>query len=97
MSKFGELISADVPVLIYFYAQWNEGSKSMQPVIHDVAAAMGDQLRVIKIDVEKNKDLSDALRIKNVPTMMIYRNGAMVWRQTGTLEANALIAISKAL
>lgn len=93
MSKFGELISAQVPVLLDFYADWNEQSVNMHPVIKDVAAALGDKAKVIKIDVEKNKELSDALHINGVPTLMIYKNGEMVWRQSGDLDANTLIGL----
>jgi thioredoxin 1 len=93
MSKFGELISAQVPVLIDFYTDWNESSIAMHPVIRDVAAALGDKAKVIKIDVDKNKELADALRIKGVPTLMMYRQGQMVWRQSGELDANSIITI----
>lgn len=93
MSKFGELISANVPVLIDFYTEWNESSLAMHPVIRDVAAALGDKAKVIKIDVDKNKELAEALRIKGLPTLMIYREGQMVWRQSGELDANTLISL----
>jgi thioredoxin 1 len=93
MSKFGELIQAKTPVLIGFYADWNEQSGDIHPVIRDVAAALGDKARVIKIDVDKNQELSDALRIKTLPTLMIYKDGQMVWRQSATLDANSIIAI----
>lgn len=93
MSKFGELISAQVPVLIDFYTDWNEASVAMDPVIRDVAAALGDKAKVIKIDVDKNQELTDALRIKGLPTLMIYKEGQMVWRQSGEIDANSLITI----
>ena len=93
MSKFGELIQAKTPVLIGFYGDWNEQSGDIHPIIRDVAAALGDKARVIKIDVDKNQELSDALRIKTLPTLMIYKDGQMVWRQSATLDANAIIAI----
>jgi thioredoxin 1 len=93
MSKFGELISADIPVLIDFYTEWNESSISMHPVIRDVAAALGDKAKVIKIDVDKNQDLAEALRIKGVPTLMIYKEGQMIWRQSGELDANTIISL----
>lgn len=91
MSKFGELISAQIPVLIDFYTDWNEPSVSMHPVIRDVAAALGDKAKVIKIDVDKNKELADALRIKGLPTLMIYKDGQMMWRQSGEIDANTII------
>lgn len=93
MSKFGELINAPIPVLIDFYTEWNDQSVSMHPVIRDVAAALGDKAKVIKIDVDKNQELADALRIKNLPTLMIYKEGQMVWRQSGELDANTLIGL----
>lgn len=93
MSKFGELINSQVPVLIDFYTEWNEPSVSMHPVMRDVAAALGDKAKVIKIDVDKNQELADALRIKGLPTLMIYKDGQMVWRQSGELDANTIIAL----
>ena len=93
MSKFGELINAQVPVLIDFYTEWNESSVAMHPVIRDVAAALGDKAKVIKIDVDKNKELAEALRIKGLPTFMIYKDGQMVWRQSGEFDANTLITL----
>ena len=93
MSKFGELINAAVPVLIDFYTEWNEQSVAMHPVIRDVAAALGDKAKVIKIDVDKNQELADALRIKGLPTLMIYKEGQMIWRQSGELDANSIISL----
>ena len=93
MSKFGELINTQLPVLIDFYTEWNEPSVSMHPVIRDVAAALGDKAKVIKIDVDKNQELAEALRIKGLPTLMIYKDGQMIWRQSGELDANTIIGI----
>ncbi|RTZ00740.1 thioredoxin [Flavobacterium sp. RSP49] len=93
MSKFGELINTKIPVLIDFYTEWNESSVLMHPVIRDVAAALGDKAKVIKIDVDKNQELVDALRIKGLPTLMIYKQGQMIWRQSGELDANTIISL----
>jgi len=95
MSKFGELINTNVPVLLDFFTDWNEQSKLMNPVLRDVAAALGNKARVIKIDVDKNKELADALRVKGLPTLMIYLNGEMKWRQSGEQDANTLIGLVK--
>jgi thioredoxin 1 len=92
MSKFGDLINSDVPVLVDFFTDWSESSQAMDDVIRDVAAAMGDKAKVIKIDIDKNKELADALKIKTLPTLMIYRNSEMVWRNAGELDANTLIS-----
>ncbi len=95
MSKFGELIETNVPVLLDFYTEWDEACKLMHPVLRDVAAALGDKARVIKIDIEKNQELSDALRVKGLPTLMIYKEGEMKWRQSGEQDAETLIGLVK--
>ena len=93
MSTFGELIAGSVPVLLDFYTDWNESSESMHPTLRDVAAALGDKARVIKIDADKNKKLAKALKVKGLPTLMIYKKGEMVWRQSGEQDANTLIGL----
>ena len=92
MTKFGELISIDKPVLIDFYSDWDDVESSID-TLRDVAAALGDKAKVIKIDINKNEDLADALRVKRYPTFMIYKNGVMKWRQTGFQDANTLIGL----
>ena len=91
MSKFGELIDVNIPILLDFYTDWNENSMAMHPVLRDVAAAIGDKGKVIKINVDQNNELSEALRVKGLPTLMIYKSGEMVWRQSGEQDANTLI------
>jgi thioredoxin 1 len=93
MSKFGELIDVEIPVLLDFFTEWNEQSTSMHAVLRDVAAALGDKAKVIKIDVEKNEELAEALRVKTLPTLIIYKAGEMKWRQSGEQDANTLISI----
>ncbi len=93
MSKFGELINDKLPLLLVFYNAEDQISNSMNPILKDVAAAMGDKGKVIKIDTEKNTKLSDALRVKVLPTLMIYKLGEMVWRQSGEQDANTLISL----
>lgn len=93
MSKFGELINDKLPLLLVFYNAEDKVSNSMNPILKDVAAAMGDKGKVIKIDTEKNVKLSNALRVKVLPTLMIYKLGEMVWRQSGEQDANTLISL----
>ena len=93
MSKFGELIDDKLPLLLVFYNAEDNISDSMHPILKDVAAAMGDKGKVIKIDTEKNTKLSDALRVKVLPTLMIYKLGEMVWRQSSEQDANTLISL----
>tara|TARA_B100000575_G_scaffold285589_1_gene281078 strand:- start:840 stop:1136 length:297 start_codon:yes stop_codon:yes gene_type:complete len=93
MSKFGDLIDVDVPVLFDFFSEQDNASSSMQIILKDVLAAFGDKVKVIKIDVDKNKALSEALRIKTLPTLIIYKSGDMKWRQSGELDANTIIGL----
>lgn len=94
MTKFGDLISVDKPVLIDFYSDWDTDESSID-TLRDVAAALGDRAKVIKIDIKKNETLADALRVKGNPTFMIYKNGEMKWRQTGFKDADTLIDLVK--
>ena len=91
MPKFGELINLDVPILLDFFGDLDESSKTMHPVLREVAAAIGDKGKVIKININLNNELAEALRIKSLPTLMIYKGGEMVWRQSGEQDANTLI------
>ena len=91
MSKFGELIDSEMPILLDFYTDWNESSTTMHQVLKDVAAAIGDKGKIIKINIDKNNELAQALRIKGLPTLMIYKSGDMVWRQSGEQDSNTLI------
>ncbi|MDX1829446.1 MAG: thioredoxin domain-containing protein [Lutibacter sp.] len=93
MAKFGELISSDIPVLIDFFADWDDEENSLHSILRDVAAALGDKAKVIKIDMDKNETLANALRIKGNPTFIIYKNGEMKWRQSGDQDANTLISL----
>jgi thioredoxin 1 len=91
MARFGDLIDIEVPVLLEFYTKQDEISNTMYPLLKDVANALGKKVKVIKIDLEKNNKLAEALRIKGAPTLMIYKRGEMKWRQSGDEDANSLI------
>jgi thioredoxin 1 len=91
MARFGDLIDIEVPVLLEFYIKQDEISNTMYPLLKDVANALGKKVKVIKIDLEKNNKLAEALRIKGAPTLMIYKRGEMKWRQSGDEDANSLI------
>ena len=97
MSKFGQLIDEKIPLLLVFYDLDNidDNSMDLSPILKDVAAALGDKGKVIKIDINKNNEISQALRIRVLPTLIIYKNGEMVWRQSGDQDANTLISLMK--
>ena len=93
MSKFGELIDAQVPVLIDFFTEWHEQSITMNETIRHVAAALGDKAKVIKIDVDKNQELAAKYQVRGVPTMILYQNGKQLWRQSGVLSKDEIIKV----
>jgi thioredoxin 1 len=93
MSKFGELIDGPHPLLLVFFVEIQTLSQELHPTLRDVAAAIGDQGKVIKIEIAKNPKLVEALRVKAIPTLMIYKMGEMVWRQSGEQDANTLISL----
>ncbi len=93
MSKFGELLDEKTPILLAFYQQEEDGKVDIDRTLKDVAAALGDKGKVVKIDVDKNQKLSEALRVRVLPTFMIYKFSEMVWRQSGVQNANTLISL----
>ena len=93
MSKFGELLDDKQPLLLVFFNNEIDESESLHPMLKDVAAAIGDKGKVIKIYADQNEKLSEALRVRVLPTLIIYKLGEMVWRQSGGQDANTLIAL----
>ena len=90
-SSFKGLINSDVPLLIDFYADWCGPCKVFSPIIEEVKEEMGDAVRVIKIDVDKNQPLSQKLKVMSIPTVMIYQNGQRKFHAQGVQSKAALI------
>ena len=93
MEKFNELIQSPKPVLVDFYAEWCGPCQIMKPRILDVMERMGDDIKVIQIDVDKEKELATSFRIGSVPTLIIFKNGKQQWRQSGIISAHALMKL----
>lgn len=95
MSKFSDIINGETAVLIDFSAEWCQPCKMMPPILKQVSSQLGDKVRILKIDVDKNPAIAQKWGIQSVPTMMIFRNGKQVFRQAGVLQAPQLIDILK--
>ncbi|WP_330443890.1 thioredoxin [Flavobacterium sp. C4GT6] len=93
MDKFNQLISGSKPVLVDFFATWCGPCQMLAPILHDVKTDMGDKITIIKIDVDKNQQLmaNPQFQVKGVPTLMLFQNGKMLWRQSGVLQKDDII------
>ncbi len=93
MSKFGDLIKSKKLVLVDFHAEWCGPCKMLSPIVARVAKQVGDDVRVVKIDVDKNQSIAATLGIRGVPTLVLYKNGNLVWRQSGVIQERDLLMV----
>ena len=92
-SSFSELVSSNTPTLVDFYADWCGPCKMMKPILEDLKSKVGDQVKIIKIDVDRNPELSAKFQIQGVPTLALFRNGELKWMQAGVLTTEALRSV----
>ena len=90
MENFNEIINSEQLTLVDFFATWCGPCKTMHPVLKQLKEQMGDRLRILKIDVDKNEALSATYRVQAVPTLMLFRQGQLLWRQSGALSLSQL-------
>lgn len=90
-SSFDQLIHSNKPVLIDFYATWCGPCQMLGPILKEVKDQLGDRVSIIKVDVDKNQELAAMQQVRGVPTMMLFQNGKLLWRQSGLLSKEEII------
>lgn len=93
--KFEELIQSDKPIIIDFFAEWCGPCKVQSPILKEVATELGDNIKVIKIDVDKNPEIANNYRIQGVPTLMVFKKGQLLFRQAGLMPKPQLLNLVK--
>jgi thioredoxin 1 len=92
---FNEMIQSDKPVLVDFSAEWCGPCKMMAPILTDVKKEIGNQASIIKVDVDKNPAAANAYQVQSVPTLILFRKGKVLWRQSGVIQKLALVNLIK--
>ncbi|MCG1035302.1 thioredoxin [Polaribacter sargassicola] len=95
MSSFSDIINQNKLVLVDFFAVWCGPCKMMSPILKDVKQSLGEKISIIKIDVDKNQAIAAKYQVKGVPTLVLYKSGKQVWRQSGVVQKNDLIMLVK--
>jgi thioredoxin 1 len=93
MSNFTDIINSPKPVLVDFFATWCGPCKMLAPILKEVKDELGENISIIKIDVDKNQPLAAQYQVRGVPTMMLFQNGKQLWRQSGVLSKQEIVKI----
>lgn len=93
MSSFQELINSEQPVLVDFFATWCGPCKTMTPVLEELKEEMGDKLRIVKVDVDKNTKAAVHYGVRGVPTFVLFKKGEVLWREAGVIPKHELLEV----
>lgn len=91
--SFSNIIDSDIPVLVDFYADWCGPCKMLAPILKQVKDDLGNQIKIIKVDVDKNQELAGKFQVRGVPTMVLFKEGKQLWRQSGVLQKQQIVDI----
>jgi thioredoxin 1 len=89
-TSFANLINSETPVLIDFYADWCAPCRMMAPILEELKKQLGDKVKIVKIDTEKNREISAQLDIRSIPTLVLFHKGKAVWRQSGVVPSQTI-------
>ena len=92
-SSFKRIISSKTPVLVDFFADWCGPCKTLAPILKDVKEELGDAVKIVKIDVDKNQSIAAKYNVRGVPTMLLFKDGKQVWRQSGVIQKKDIVQI----
>ena len=90
MSKFQEIVQSETPTLVDFFATWCGPCQAMSPILDQLKDKMGEKVRILKIDVDKNQDVAAKFKVRGVPTFVLFQSGEILWRQSGGMDLSTL-------